>query len=291
MSDKEILPDFDQLWDYSHPDETESRFRQLLSNPPQDVSYHAQLLTQIGRAQGLQRKFAEAHATLDEAQSLLTADLRQARIRYLLERGRVFNSSKQPDKARPFFLEAWEMAKAAQEDFYAVDAAHMMGIIEPAEEQFAWNLRAVAVAEKSSEPRERRWLGSLFNNMGWAYHGQGQYEKALACFEKALQYREEYGPPTEIRVARWCIARALRSLERTEEALAMQKALLDEAERLGENDGYVYEEMAECLTILGRSTEARPYFELAYRQLSQDPWLVENEPARLERLRALGEIH
>ena len=70
----------------------------------------------------------------------------------------------------------------------------------------------------------------------------------------------------------------------------MQKALLDEAEHLGENDGYVYEEMAECLTLLGRSAEARPYFELAYRQLSQDPWLVENEPARLERLKEVGRI-
>jgi tetratricopeptide (TPR) repeat protein len=260
----------------------------LLAKHLGDISYHAQLLTQLGRAQGLQRKFGEAHATLDEAQNLITNDLRQARIRYLLERGRVFNSSKQPEKARPLFLEAWETAMAEKEDFYAVDAAHMMGIIEPPEEQMEWNLRAIAVAEESTEQRARKWLGSLYNNMGWAVHGQGQYEKALECFEKALKYREEYGPVTEVRVARWCIARALRSLNRIEEAFTIQKALLDESERLGEHDGYVYEEIAECLTVLGRSDEARPYFELAYRQLSQDPWLVEDEPARLERLKELG---
>jgi hypothetical protein len=80
----------------------------------------------------------------------------------------------------------------------------------------------------------------------------------------------------------------LRSLVRFDEALALQQGLLREFDALGEQDGYVYEEIAECLSVLGREVEARAYFACAYETLSRDPWLVESEPERLERLRVLG---
>ncbi|HEX8682227.1 MAG TPA: hypothetical protein VF707_07935 [Ardenticatenaceae bacterium] len=64
----------------------------------------------------------------------------------------------------------------------------------------------------------------------------------------------------------------------------MQQALLAEFEASGEQDGYVYEELGECLLALGRPEQARPYFARAYEEFSQDPWLVEQEPVRLQRL-------
>jgi tetratricopeptide (TPR) repeat protein len=300
-----MTADFDQLWDYDRPAETEAKFRALLPEIAGEVSLHAQLLTQIARAQGLQRRFESAHRTLDEAQELLergahhtldgaerliTPDLARARLRCRLERGRVFNSSGQPKRARPLFLEVWDQARAAGEDSYAVDAAHMLGIVEPPEAQLAWNLKALKLAETSADPRARRWLGSLYNNLGWTYHGQEQHDRALELFEKALRFREAQGQPRETRIARWCVARALRSLGRLDEALALQRALLDELEASGEKDGYVFEELGECLLALGQPEAARPYFALAHAALSQDPWLAEDEPARLERLKMLGGV-
>ncbi|HEY7093737.1 MAG TPA: hypothetical protein VH393_11185 [Ktedonobacterales bacterium] len=66
--------------------------------------------------------------------------------------------------------------------------------------------------------------------------------------------------------------------------------MLREFDALGEQDGYIYEEIAECLAALGRAGEARPYFTRAYETLSRDPWLAESEPARLERLHVLGAV-
>src|SRR5881628_1410931 len=119
-------PDFDVSWDYDKPEASEQQFRELVPTAERsgDRSYHIQLLTQIARAEGLQRRFSEAHATLDAAQALLTDDLVRAKVRYLLERGRVFNSSKDVVQARAFFVDAWKLAFACQEDFYAIDAAH-----------------------------------------------------------------------------------------------------------------------------------------------------------------------
>jgi hypothetical protein len=50
----------------------------------------------------------------------------------------------------------------------------------------------------------------------------------------------------------------------------------------------VHEEIGECLLARGRLDDARPHFAQAYTLLSQDPWLLAQESARLERLRNLG---
>jgi tetratricopeptide (TPR) repeat protein len=283
--------DFDTLWDYDHPERTEAVFRQLLlkEEPNTDPSYHLQLLTQLARTQALQRHFTEADATLDQVQPHLTADLVQATTRYRLERGRVLNSSGHPQDARAWFQQAWELAQEHREDFYAIDALHMLAIVAPPAEQSNWNTLALQTAEASTDERARNWRGSLYNNMGWTAHDLGDYERALDLFQKAVQCREEQGKLREILIARWCVGRVLRSLQRYQEALAIQEELYKEwASSQEEQDGYGAEEIAECLLALGRASESRPYFTQAYTLLSQDIWLVAQEPERLQRLKQLG---
>ena len=284
-------PDFDSLWDYDHPEATEKRFRELLPAAVDsgDLSYMAQLLTQIARAEGLQRKFPNAHKTLDRVEKALPKADDKAKIRYLLERGRVFNSSGNPDAARPLFSQAVDLALKSKEDFYAVDAAHMMAIVEPSEKQLQWNLKALGLAEDSQDEKARSWKGSLYNNIGWTYFDQEHYEEALAMFEKALKFREEQGDPANTRIAKWCIAKALRMMDHTEEALEMQKELLQEYEATGQRSGYVFEEIAECMLVLDQEQEAQPWFAAAYQELSRDPW-VAGEQDRLNRLKELGKV-
>lgn len=283
--------DFDALWNYSDPAETEAKFRALLPNAEDhpDPEYHVQLLTQIARTLGLQRKFEEAHVLLDKVESLLTEQTPAARVRYLLERGRAYNSSGKKERANPLFVEAWDRARELGADFHAVDAAHMVAIAETGEAGLEWNMTAIEYAEQSEDERARGWLGSLYNNTGWSYHDLGAFEKALDLFERALAFREQQGNPANIRIARWCIARCLRSLGRVDEALQIQLALLEEARQAGSPDGYTHEELGELLILTGQVEQARPHFAAAYATLSQDPWLVENEPERLARLQDLGE--
>jgi tetratricopeptide (TPR) repeat protein len=282
----------DALWDYDHPAESEAAFLRALGtlDDHADLALRLELLTQLARAQGLQRRFDEAHATLDAVEAQLEEATPRVRNRYLLERGRVYNSSRQPKRAEPYFNEAWELASAVGEDMLAIDAAHMLAIIAPPEANMEWNQRALELAERSSAPRALHWRGSLENNIGWAYHDAGEYEQALATFQRATAARRAEGNTALVRVAVWAEARALRSLGRVEEALALQLELLRESDALSEQDGYVHEEIAECLTAIGRDAEARSSFSHAYELLSRDPRLTESEPARLERLRTLGHM-
>jgi len=285
---KQNLPDFDSLWDYSHPDQTEIKFRETLLQIPANEPAYFELLTQIARTQGLQRKFDEAHQTLDQVEKALDEGPSRAKVRYLLERGRVFNSSGHADQAHPFFQQALDLAKELGEDFYAVDAIHMLAIIAEPASALTLNLQAIQLAESSGQEKARNWLGSLYNNMGWSYHDMGDYGSALKIFEKAEAFRRSMGNVSEIRIAVWCVARTLRSLNRIEEALSKQMALHTEFESAGETDGYVFEEIGECLLALNREDEARPYFAKAYEVLRQDEFLVEQEPDRIARLKNLG---
>jgi tetratricopeptide (TPR) repeat protein len=282
-------PDIDRLWDFGDPAASEARFRALAPSLVDRPEPAAELLTQIARAQGLQRRFEEAAATLDRvAVALEPGGPPRLRARYLLERGRLENSAGRPELASPRFAEAFDVAEAAGEDALAVDAAHMLGISEPPGPALAWTLRALELAERSEQPAARAWRASLLNNIGWARHDAGEHEAALGCFERALALRRASGTEEDVRVARWCVARERRALGDACGALAEQRALAAELEAAGERDGYVLEEVGECLLALGCEDEARPWLARAHALLAADPWLAEREPERLERLRRIG---
>jgi tetratricopeptide (TPR) repeat protein len=282
--------DFDSLWDYSDPHQTETKFREILLQVPENNPAYLELLTQIARSQGLQKKFDKAHQTLDQVERRLGNYASRAKVRYYLERGRVINSAGHPEEARPFFEQALDMAKNLSEDFYAVDALHMLAIVAPPASSLDLNLLAIQIAESSEQEKAQGWLGSLYNNTGWSYHDMGDYKSALKIFQKAEAVRKSKGRAKELRVAQWCVARTLRSLKRVEEALSKQMALKAEFEAAGEgdSDGFVYEEIGECLLALDRAQEAQPYFAKAYEILSQDTWLTVKEPMRLAHLKELG---
>ncbi|WP_391115828.1 tetratricopeptide repeat protein [Psychrobacillus sp. L3] len=280
---------FDTLWDYNHPEKTEQKFISLLTEAEEsgNIEYLAELLTQIARSQGLQAKFELAHETLDRAESLLNKDIIVARVRYFLERGRVFNSSSKPIVAVPLFLLAWELGIQSGEDDYAVDAAHMLGIAEAtSEKRMEWNMKALEYAEK--HPKASRWLGSLYNNIGWAKVENGNLEEALELFKRALEFRIEQGNSNSVFIAKWCVAKVLRILGQVEESFAIQKKLLVETKQTTNPDGYVLEEIAECLLLLDRNEEAKQYFSLCYDRLILDDYLVSNSPERIARIKELA---
>jgi len=290
--DPMALPDFDAKWNFDDPAATQKVFMEILEGVSFEdhPEYHLELRTQIARTLGLQQKYEAAHATLDVVEADLTPAFTTAQLRYLLERGRVFNSSKQPERSRSYFLESWELGQKHGADLYAVDAAHMLGIVDVPEARLSWNEKAVELAEKSPDPGAKTWSGSLYNNIGWTYHGQGEFEKAMAAFKKTYDWYAERNDEKYMGIAEWSIARTHRSLGDLDEALKIQKKLAREMAVSGNEDGYVYEEIAECLYAKGEIEKAKPLFLKAWEILSQDIWLQQNEEERLERLKELGGV-
>lgn len=279
--------EIDGLWDFSDAAASELRFREAVAS---EVGAQRELLrTQLARALGLQRRFEEGHSELDLIGEDLVRTHDELRVRCELERGRLFNSAGDREAASERFRIALDHAKAVGLDVLAVDAAHMLGISEPGDAGANWTRQAIEISEASEDPKARKWRASLLNNLGWSRFEAGEHAEALDCFERALDARREQGDAGAIRIARWCVARGLRELGRIDEAMAIQRELEADYERVGEPSGYVFEELGECHLLLGTPESARPFFAKAHRVLSADPWLQEREPERIERLKRLGD--
>ena len=281
-------PAFDDWWDYGNPVATEIRFRELLAREPPDLDYRIQLTTQVARTLGLQGKFDDASLLLEGVRPRLSEASAETRVRWLLEHGRVLNSAGKPERARPIFFEAWNLGRNAGADGFAVDAGHMIAIVAEGREGIEWNERLIAYAEKSSNPAAQKWLGSLYNNLGWGYFDLEDYAAALAAHRQGETFFASRDEPVRLRIARWSVAKQLRFLDRCAEALQINVALEQEWREAGEQDGYVYEELGECLYAQGKTNQARAQFARAHALLSADSWLVKNEPDRLARLERLA---
>jgi len=295
MSKEETgLPDFNAMWDYSDPAGTEQKFRAILEDPEHSssIDYQLELNTQIARTLGLQQKFDEGHGLLDNVISLLTNKTTVPSIRYHLERGRLFNSDNKREKALEQFQLAFDLAENKGEDYYAIDAAHMIAyaLIEQPAEKLKWEEKALSIAEHSKIPKAAAWTGSINNNIGWSYFDMEDYDKAITSFEKSLVWEESKNNDGKARIAKWSIAKCKRMKGNVEGGLSDFMALEKEIEAAGADpDGYVYEEIGECLLTLKQKDKSVDYFARAYDLLSKDIWMQKNEAKRLERLKQLSE--
>jgi tetratricopeptide (TPR) repeat protein len=276
--------DVQPLWDFDRPEQSEQRFRAAL--PAAAGDDRLILLTQIARTYSLRGWFDDAHRLLDRIEAVLPQSTTPAvRVRYHLERGRSFRSAGQPDWARPHFDLALSIAEAADDEALALDAIHMLALVETGEAALALHRRGIAAARAAKDPSAQRWAVSMLNNLGLALREQGRLAEALAVFQDNQREAERLQLPARRDVARWQVARTLRELQRYEEALAIQRELELSSTQV---DGFVLEEIAELLHALGRKAEARPYFARAHAVLSQMPAGQRPTPERLARLRALS---
>jgi tetratricopeptide (TPR) repeat protein len=287
--------DFDTLWDYNDPAGTEARFLavRLTLGAAGDHGRLLELDTQIARAQGLQGRFADALAMLETVQVALRPHETRAAVRYELEFGRVLRSSGSPEAARPFFERAVALAEASGEDRFAVDARHMVALVEPdPARRVSLMLDDLEFAAASADPDARKWRGTLWNNIGMAFHEMDRLDDALGAFETALGFWEE-DDPKRVLIAQWMVAWTLRLQGRLTDALAMQGMLERAHQAAGAPDGYVQEELGELHLALAVGAEADRHRGLARDHFARAHALLKDElagdPERLARMKRLAE--
>ncbi|OQR92053.1 hypothetical protein THRCLA_08800 [Thraustotheca clavata] len=219
---------------------------------------------------------------------------REVRARCLLERARMLRGLKENGKATTCAAAAWAIIDADDaffDDDLVIDVLHLLALLQDnPKENITWNLRAYAMAKKSQHANAIKWISIIGDNLGWVCLEVGEVEASIKYFQMALEAREKLGDAECIRLAKWMVARAMRSNKLHKEAIAALKELESEYKSLGKVDGYVCEEIAENLHELGHDEDAKPYFKMAWQELLNDTLLCEHHPQhRLERLHELGE--
>src|SRR5204863_5039790 len=192
------------LWDFNNLDASRERFLAQLGAETTDAG-RAEVLTQLARVESLRDEFEKCDALLDEAEAAggVTA-------RSLLERGRRERSSGRDGAGVAEFRRAFELARESGDDVLAVDAAHMLALVDDGE---GWTARGLEIAGSSDDPGVRYWLGPLYNNVGWTRFEAGDHAGALEAFELALAARERDDPrPGALQHARDAVDEARRAL-------------------------------------------------------------------------------
>lgn len=296
------LEKFDELF-IGDPVDIESNLTALmpLAKQQTDKSIYLQILSQIALAQAMQQRFEDAHETLDIAESHLEDKYELAKIRLILERGRVYHQSGNEVKALPLFIKSYELSRAIQEyDYHTVNAAHMVAILSTNfQEKIDWNFKSISIAKNSSDMRCQAWLGPLYNNLAQSYLDADNPESALSAFEMCKSIAQERNEGIIERGAIWGIGKSLRLLNKLDKALDIQLDLLTQYDQIVKEGslpidiirvsrGVVYEELAEIYSLKKLNNEAKKYAKLAYDDLSTNPWMNKLYPQRISRMYTMG---
>jgi len=234
------------VWDFNDLDLSERRFRATLENEETEAG-RAALFTQLARIEGLRGDFVAGERLLAMAEALGGAE-----SWVLIERGRLLRSSGDGPSALPLFEAAFEQARTAADGFLAGDAAHMAALVGDME---AWTARGI---ESTDDDPGRYWLAPLLNNVGWSRYEARDFDRALDAFTEALAVRsEDPQEPHEREIARYAVGKALRALDRINEATAQLELAVAWAMEAGIETPYFHEELAECYAAAGRMDDAR----------------------------------
>jgi tetratricopeptide (TPR) repeat protein len=179
----------DELWDFGDPAGSERRFAAEAASPARAGAERAELLTQQARALGLQERFEAGRALLE---SLGQSADPAVRTRIKLETGRLLNSAGNTDEAVIEFETAAALAGADGLLFLEIDALHMLAIADKARSRER-AAEAIERALAAPDDRTRRWLVSLYNNLGCSHAEAGDLDQAMAAFERAQEWAERVG--------------------------------------------------------------------------------------------------
>jgi tetratricopeptide (TPR) repeat protein len=211
------------------------------------------------------------------AAGIATVRMPRAWSRYLGVRGRFEWNDGRLEMATATFEEMY--GYCLQHDLHerAVDAAHMVAITAPPEEQIRWGLKGIEAAEQGGV---EGWLGPLWNNLGWTYDDLGRYRESLDALLKAREYHWKLGGELNKLIADWSVGHAYRMVGDHQTAAQWMRPVLAWSERL-----YDIEQSPGTAEWIGHS--CRELGELALHR-GDHPKALEYLRRARERLREAG---
>jgi hypothetical protein len=117
------------------------------------------------------------------------------------------------DDAVALYREAYRHAADADLTGLALDAAHMLAIARPDEED-RWVEAALVLADGSTDPLVPGMLGALLTNLGFSRVDEDRWDEAAQAFQDALAAYERRPDPATVETARSTYTWALEARDR-----------------------------------------------------------------------------
>ena len=199
----------------------------------------------------------------------------KAWARYLGVLGRFQWKDNNLNTATTTFKTMYEFSNKNKLYEQAVDAAHMIAITAPHEEQITWAKRGITAAENGNMTS---WLGPLYNNLGWSYDEIGNHRQALDALQKARKYHYQNKNDLPKLIADYSIAVQYRKLSNINKALQWLTPAQEWADKLyNENPtpdhaewvGHTHTELAEIALLQNNINQAKKQFTIALEKLTE----------------------
>jgi predicted enzyme related to lactoylglutathione lyase len=232
-------------------------------------------LAQVARSHLKLNEKEEGRSWLERAGKAASPESPLGWSRFLGVRGRFEWKDEQLEEATATFREMYDYCLKHELHSRAVDAAHMVAITAPHEEQIVWGKKGIEAAE---EGNLESWLGPLWNNLGWTYEEMGRYEESLEALLKAREYHWKLGSEMNKLIADWSVGHLYRKLERGKQAEAWMRSVLAWSERMyalepdanaAEWIGHSCRELGELAIAANRQQEALKYLRRAKEKLAE----------------------
>lgn len=233
-----------------------------------DSSVLTEAVAMIGRTYLITGKLAECDLLLKRAKRTADPDSPLGWSRYLGVRGRFEWQENRLEDARQTFNEMYDYCLTKGLHERAIDATHMMAIVEDLEGQVRWGLKGIKAAEKG---QVTQWLGPLWNNLGATYEDLENYDKALEAYKKAREYHYEHGDETNRLIADWAVGHAYRLKGDYRQARKWLEPLLQWSEQIGNHEffGWTNRELGLMELDNGKYMRAVEYLVQAKNGLKQ----------------------
>lgn len=247
-------------------------------------------LAQVARSHLIQGKKEQGRPWLEKAKARASKEMPMGWSRYLGVRGRFEWKDDKLEEATATFKEMYQYCLDYNLHSRAVDAAHMVAITAPHEEQVVWGKKGIEAAEAGNL---EGWLGPLWNNLGWTWEEMGRYRESLDALKKARGYHWKLGTEKNKLVADWSVGHAYRQLGQLDEASHWLRPVLAWAERRYVTDpnpdaaewvGHSHRELGELAIARGELEEGLNHLRKAEEKLGEAE-MQEWDPEDFQRLR------
>ncbi len=232
------------------------------------ISNRIQAFSQVSRCFSLLGNLKKGKTWLNKARIIATSNYPKGWARYLGVKGRFGIEENEIENAVTTFNNMYDFSTHHKLYNYAIDAAHMLALLGTKEHQIKWALKGI---KEANIYHEYKWLGALWNNLGWAYHDIGEHEKSLEALKKAREYHRKYSNEKAILIADWSVGCLLRKLGRVEEAEKLFKPVLEKSKHLGDVEwiGLTIQELGEIEIIRGNFILGLSYLKQSQKYLEE----------------------
>ncbi len=167
-----------------------------------DTSNLIEALSQVARSYLITDRKEDGRTWLNKAAEVADEKFPPGWSRFLGVKGRFEWQDDSLPKARETFKKMFDYCNKRGLAEQAIDAVHMVAIVGTIEEQIEWGKKGIEAAEKGEV---HRWLGPLWNNLGWTYDHEGRYQEALEAYLQAKKYHYLYGDNMNRAIADWAV--------------------------------------------------------------------------------------